>query len=237
MYFCRFPLIITSIRKSCRAFSIRSLSDTWKSFSVLYASVTVLGSVSWFLLWPEIPSRKDALRCGLSIVIDLMIGGIIVKMADGKADFFRLSFSHSLFRSVWQIASGHLPWCRYLFLQCSWSVRFRMPHRPNWWWMSCRRWGDVPCAVSFHQEREILDVVIHIAAHDIEYRPTVEFGLFACRDVQFSADFKQILICSLHPDSWQQVSVYVSSLRLSYRNAPSGSDVFPQFEWVGKASS
>ena len=55
-------------------------------------------------------------------------------------------------------------------------------------------WGDVPCAVSFHQEREILDVVIHIAAHDIEYRPTVEFDCSLCRDVQFSADFKQILI-------------------------------------------
>ena len=46
----------------------------------------------------------------------------------------------------------------------------------------------------FDGHTEIYATYIHIAAHDIEYRPTVEFGLFACRDVQFSADFKQILI-------------------------------------------
>ena len=71
----------------------------------------------------------------------------------------------------------------------------------------------MPCAVSFHQEREILDVVIHVATHDIEYHPAVQFRLLTCRDAQLSADFKQILIaCCVRIHGSERLCMYLLSV-------------------------
>lgn len=41
IYFCRFPLIIASMRKSCRVFSMMLTSDTCRLSSVSYGSTSV----------------------------------------------------------------------------------------------------------------------------------------------------------------------------------------------------
>ena len=67
----------------------------------------------------------------------------------------------------------------------------------------------MPFPVFLHQERKILDVVIHITTHYIEYHPAVEFRLLTGRNIQPPAHFEQIFItCCIGIHRSKRLSVY-----------------------------